>query len=136
MSQTMIPTPEDLISGSKATDAFRAAFKEFRADFAPSEHIHFPLGNPPVKVMRALCGLLEKYPELAIEHVEVNGRSGCSSYHGEISVNRGAKRFEFVWDCAWRAKQEGIKDFLGFPDQQRAVRQFGYRCFKEFRELG
>lgn len=130
---TSIPTLDQLLAASAATAEFRAAAVQFAADQKASDRIQFPSGrsNPPVKVLRAICGLLEFAPQLAIDRVSVSGEAGCSDYRGEITVN-SSLRFRFVWDCAWRAEQAGLKDWMGSPDQQKAAREFGYRCFEVF----
>jgi hypothetical protein len=47
-----------------------------------------------------------------------------------------AHRFAFVWDCRWRADEQGWIAPSGTPDQARAARVFGWRCFAEWRALG
>jgi hypothetical protein len=134
MQQDILPTPQQLIERSAATPAFRQAFEEFQNTRKPNQHIQFGYGDPPVKVMRAICGLLEIAAEFEVDRVEVSGRSGCSNYVGRVVVNGGEKTFSFVWDCAWKAREAGLTDFMGFPDQQQAARIFGYRCFEKFEE--
>ncbi len=135
MPEQTVPAPTELIEETSATAEFKASFEEFLKKQSPNDRIDFGAGNPPVKVLRALCGLFENCNGLAIDRVEVDGRSGCSDYRGRISVNGGEKEFAFVWDCAWKAREAGLTDFLGFPDQQRAVRQYNYRCFERFEEI-
>ena len=43
---------------------------------------------PRVKVERVLTQLLHAHPELAVERVQVRGRSGCSDFTGEVAVDR------------------------------------------------
>jgi hypothetical protein len=45
------------------------------------------------------------------------------------------RTFAFVWDCAWRAAQEGWVDKRGNPDQVRAAREFGWQCFSVWNDL-
>lgn len=129
-----IPTVDQLLEASAATSDFAAALRDFAANGKASERIRFSRGNPPVKVLRAICGLLEHDPSLAIENVVVEGHSGCSDYRGAIEVNGGASAYDFTWDCAWRAREQGWKDMFGDPDQIRAARTFGYRCFQHFKK--
>jgi len=63
--------------------------------------------------------------------VEIEGRSGCSNFTGECRLEPGGVRITFDWDCAWKARVEGLTAY-GFPDQQRAAQQFGYDCFRVF----
>jgi len=129
-----IPTTADLLESSAATSAFKDALLNAESMKSPNDRVRFSRGNPPVKVVRAISGLLEHSPALAIDRVEVSGASGCSDYRGEIVVNGGERRFRFVWDCAWKASEMGWTDFFGEPDQIRAARTFGYRCFEVLEE--
>lgn len=131
----VVPTLDELLQASAATPEFAAAARQLASEGRPNDRIAFTPGNPPVKVVRALCGLLELHPGLVIERAEVRGASGCSDYRGEILVNGGAHRFRFTWDCAWKASQLGWKDYFGEPDQIRAARTYGYRCFQHFEEI-
>ncbi|CAN5326452.1 hypothetical protein BH09SUM1_BH09SUM1_17100 [soil metagenome] len=131
---TTSPTLSELLEQSAATAEFRTAALEVQTKGRANERLQFGGGNPPVKAIRALCGLLESFPQLAIDRVEVEGASGCSDYRGEITVN-DSRRFRFVWDCAWKARDMGWKDYFGEPDQIRAAREFGYRCFEKFEEI-
>lgn len=134
MQDVIIPSVEELLSQSAATGAFRDAVVEFSKSQRSNDRVHFEPGNPPVKVLRAICGLLETQSALPIDRVEVAGASGCSDYRGTIKVNGGEKSFNFVWDCRWKAEQVGWKDYFGEPDQIRAARTFGYQCFEKFEE--
>lgn len=133
-AETKIPTVQELLQESAATPEFRAATEEFASSNKASDRIRFGPGNPPVKVLRTICGLLEYEPTLAIDRVEVAGASGCSDYRGTITVNGGEKKYKFVWDCAWKAREMGWKDMFGDYDQIKAARTFGYRCFESFGE--
>ena len=127
---------EQIIAESAATAPFKDALARFSADNRPSDLIRFNrTGNPPIKVLRAVLGLLESHPELPVEAVEVSGASGCSDYRGSIRAFPSGKEFRFVWDCAWRARQLGWEDHFGYPDQARAAREFGHRCFESFEEV-
>lgn len=86
---------------------------------------------PRVKVERVLTQLLHAHPALPVERVRLKASSGCSDFTGEIVAVAGNQeyRFSFEWCCAWRAEQQGWTDCFGFPDQMRAAREFGWRCF-------
>ncbi len=133
--EVMIPTTAELLDASNATPEFKTALLDFAASQKAGDRVRFPHGNPPVKVLRAISGLLEHAPTLEIDLVDVKGFSGCSDYRGEIIVNGGRQRFRFVWDCAWKAREVGYKDYFGDPDQIRAARTFGYRCFQTFEQV-
>ena len=93
---------------------------------------------PRVKVERVLTQLLHAHPELAIERVSVRAQSGCSDFSGELVAFDGETehRIAFTWCCAWRAEQEGWKDYFGFWDQARAAREYGWRCFQKWEYQG
>ncbi|MEP6618945.1 MAG: hypothetical protein ABJE47_06515 [bacterium] len=92
---------------------------------------------PRVKVERVLMQLLHEHPTMPVERVRVSARSGCSDFTGELVAVAGDKehRFGFTWCCAWKAEQEGWKDYFGFWDQARAAREFGWRCFVRWEAL-
>jgi hypothetical protein len=93
---------------------------------------------PRVKVERVLTQLFHAHPDLAIERVRLSGRSGCSDFTGEIvavTSDHAEHRFTFTWCCSWKAEQEGWKDCFGFWDQQRAAREFGWRCFQKWESV-
>jgi hypothetical protein len=100
----------------------------------PATRIQLDGHAPRVKVERVLTKLFQAHPELAIERVLVEGRSGCSDFTGSLTavVGNEQHRFAFTWCCAWRAEQEGWKDCFGFWDQGRAAREFGWRCFSRW----
>ncbi len=89
---------------------------------------------PRVKVERVLTQLFHTHPELPIERVSVRARAGCSDYVGEVVAHTGDEehRFTFEWCCAWKAEEQGWKDYFGFWDQARAAREFGWRCFRRW----
>ncbi|MDQ3697288.1 MAG: hypothetical protein M3373_04590 [Gemmatimonadota bacterium] len=126
----------ETLAASRAAEAFKGDVLAFAAGAAVGR-IHLNRRNPPIKVMRLLTQLLREEPELAIEKVRVDARSGCSDFTGVIEVEADGKvrRFGFSWCCRWRAEQEGWTDWLGFPDQIRAAREFGWRCFDIWQEL-
>lgn len=126
----------EFIQHSRATPAFRDALNAFLRTGAPNERVAFDAYAPPVKVERTLTRLLEAYPELAIERVEIAATSGCEFFSGKLVVHAegGTRQVRFHWDCKWRAQQEGWVDYFGFPDQSRAAREFGHDCFREWTE--
>ena len=93
--------------------------------------------TPRVKVLRVLAQLFDARPDLVVERVAVVGTSGCSDFAGTLTVHSaaGEHRFGFLWCCRWRAEQEGWTDPFGFPDQIRAAREFGWRCFARWEEM-
>jgi hypothetical protein len=120
-----------LIEQSHATENFKQAVNDLQSGRS-NPAIQFNRAVPPVKALRAISKLLEDSPHVAIDSIVLQGRSGCSDFEGTIQVNGGEMEFAFVWDCAWRAEQEGYKDHWGSPDQIRAAREFGYQCFQQF----
>ena len=116
---------------------------EFRKDVAgyaqgsPAERIRTVRHAPRIKVLRLLAQLLSEEPDLEIEHVSVDAWSGCSDFRGTITVTSrtGVKKFRFHWDCSWRAEQQGWFDAFNLPDQIRAAREFGWRCFSLWQEV-
>lgn len=131
---TTINTLDTILEGSAASDSFKDAVRQLEKGSVPSV-IMFNPGVPPVKALRGIMKLLEAEPNLAIENVNIQATSGCSDFVGTIEVNGGEVRFDFVWDCAWRAEQEKYTDHFGYPDQIRAAREFGYQCFKKFERV-
>jgi hypothetical protein len=121
---------------SRATEPFRDAVAAFLRDRRSGERIAFHLHSPPVKVERTLTRVLEAYPELEIERVEIEGVSGCEFFRGRATIHAEdqVRRVRFHWDCRWRAEQEGWTDYFGFADQTRAAREFGYDCFRTWEE--
>ena len=131
-----IPTLGDLIADSAATDSFRQAVAEFERG-GRSDRIVANAGAPAVKVLRAISQLLAAEPRLPIDSVIVEGRSGCSDFRGTLTARANGEdiRYDFVWDCAWRAEQAGFTTFWGGADQQRAAREFGWDCFQQFERV-
>jgi hypothetical protein len=127
---------QQILAASSATDDFKHDVRTFLST-GHAERIVVTRRAPQVKVVRVLAQLLSAEPELAVAAVRVNAISGCSDFVGVIDVESpdGIRRFEFAWDCAWRATQEGWTDYFGFPDQIRAARHFGWRCFRAWREV-
>lgn len=125
---------EELLDGSSATPEFKQAVEEL-ADGRFTGRIEASEGSPPVKVLRFVMKMLEQNPHTAFESVRVDAESTCSGFTGHAVAQPGELRFEFDWDCAWRAKEEGWKDAFGDPDQIRAARTLGYQCFRRFEKV-
>jgi len=124
-----------LLTGSSADDAFKAAVRAFPTG-RENARLHSPRSLPSVKVLRVVAQLLSEHPELVVHSVTVEGVSGCADFRGTMRVecSDGVREFEFLWDCRWRAVQAGWTDMFGFPDQIRAAREFGHRCFRTWTE--
>lgn len=125
-----------LLAASAASPAFKADVLAYAAG-KPAPRIQLARRSPSVKVMRVLSQLLAAESELVIEEVCVDGRSGCADFIGLLAVRTPTQihQFEFAWDCGWRAEQENWRDAFGFPDQIRAAQEFGWRCFRHWREV-
>lgn len=121
---------------SAATEPFRQAVGRFLRDGRACERVSFNHPSPPVKVERTLAKVLESYPELCIERVEIQAASGCEFFRGTAVIHAGGeeRRVRFDWDCRWRAESQGWRDYFGFPDQARAAREFGWDCFRCWQE--
>lgn len=122
---------QSLLQQSSATEEFKTAVQDLQGGRS-NPAIQFNRAVPPVKALRAISKLLEAAPNEEIRSVSIQARSGCSDFEGTVQVNGGEMEFRFVWDCAWRAEQEGYRDHWGSPDQIRAAREFGYQCFQQF----
>ena len=127
---------EQLLAASQAADSFKSAVRSYCEDKA-ADRIAVAGYVPPIKVKRLLKHVLHSEPELPIERVTLRGFSGCSDFVGTIEVHTvtGRQTFEFVWDCRWKAMQEGWNDYFGLPDQIRAAQEFDWRCFKHWRPV-
>lgn len=130
-----MPIDAQILERSRATDAFKQALRRY-ATRSDVEEIVTTRHLPRVKVLRLVTQLLHAHPEFQVERVHVDARSGCSDFEGHLVVEGAgeARVFEFVWDCRWRAEQEGWTDCFGFPDQIRAASEFDWRCFAEWKE--
>ena len=119
-----------------ATPEFLEAIERYAAG-ADEERIAVSRWVPRVKVLRVLTQLFDAEPELAVVRVALEAASGCSDFVGTLQVTTESSehRFTFAWDCRWRAEQEGWTDPFGFPDQIRAAREFGWRCFARWEEV-
>jgi hypothetical protein len=127
----------DFLATSAATDAFKADLIAF-AEHEPAPRIQSARHVPRIKILRVVTQLLHAEPGLEVDAVTVDGHSGCSDFKGTVTVVAGGETivFEFVWDCQWRAMQQGWVDHFGLPDQIRAAREFGWRCFEQWRRAG
>jgi hypothetical protein len=125
---------EELLDASRATDAFKAAVRDL-AEGRRQDRIATNPGSPPVKVLRFIMKLLELHPDEPFESLAVDAESSCSAFTGAAVAQPGDQRFEFDWNCAWRAREEGWKDAFGDPDQIRAARTLGYQCFRHFEKI-
>jgi hypothetical protein len=125
---------EEVLSKSRAAEEFKSAVRAFDDGFY-GEHIQIEGFAPSIKVRRVLTHILATEPNLPIERIAVRARSGCSTFIGTVHVHTESETrvFEFVWDCRWRAEQEGWTDCFGFPDQARAAREFDWRCFQHWK---
>jgi hypothetical protein len=122
---------ELILGKSQATDSFKLDVSAFCAGRS-APRVHVEGFAPRVKVERVLMQLLANESALPITRVVVRGRSGCSDFTGEVRVETVSETrvFDFVWDCRWRAEQEGWIDCFGLPDQMRAAQEFGWECFQ------
>ena len=123
-----------LLDASGATEAFRTDVLAY-ASRQPATRVIAPAGNPRVKVLRAISQLLHAEPQLAVDRVSVHAISGCADYVGSLTVTDAAgdtHRFEFEWNCEWKAREMGYVDGFGFPDQIRAAQEFDWRCFQRW----
>ena|SRR5437773_11458146 len=127
---------EHMLARSRAADEFKKAVRSF-CEGARAEHIRVEGVAPPIKVRRVLTHILATEPHLPIERIALRARSGCSDFIGTVHVQTATETrvFEFVWDCRWRAEQEGWTDCFGYPDQMRAAREYDWRCFQHWRLL-
>ena len=125
------------LKASQATAEFQADVRAY-ADFRDASRIVILRAAPRVKVLRVITQLVATHPDLVVDRVRIEGISGCADYRGtvvaEIAHDK-PRTFAFVWDCAWRAAREGWVDSRGSPDQVRAAREFGWRCFSVWNDL-
>lgn len=125
---------EELLDASSASPEFKSAVEQLSEGHLCGR-IEANEGSPPVKVLRFVMKMLEQNPTTAFESVRIDAESTCSGFSGHAVAQPGDQRFEFDWDCAWRAKEEGWVDGFGDPDQIRAARTLGYQCFRRFEEV-
>ena len=124
---------DKIIAESKAAEPFKDAVRSYW-DGTLGERIRVDGFAPPVKVQRLLTHILAAEADLPIEHITLRGRSGCSDFVGTVQIRTTSEThvYNFVWDCRWRAEQEGWTDCFGFPDQIRAAREYDWQCFERW----
>jgi hypothetical protein len=124
---------EQILAKSRAAEPFKRAVKSYGAG-GGQDHIRVDGYAPSIKVRRLLAHMLAVEAHLPIERISLRGRSGCSDFVGTVQVHTASETrvYEFVWDCRWRAEQEGWTDCFGFPDQIRAAREYDWRCFERW----
>jgi hypothetical protein len=126
---------EQLLARSMAAEPFkhvvRSLYDGHAYDPSPPDRVRLDRPIPRIKVRRLLTHVLAAEPDLVVERVVLSARSGCSDFAGVVHVHTTSETrvYEFVWDCRWRAEQEGWTDCFGFPDQLRAADEFDWRCF-------
>jgi hypothetical protein len=125
---------QSLLNASRATEEFKSEVRRY-FEGHDSPRIELVHRVPRIKVQRLIMHLLEAEPQLEVERIRVDARSGCSDFVGTVRVEAkdAVREFEFTWCCRWRAQQAGYRDFFGFPDQIRAAEEFKWRCFKLWR---
>lgn len=128
---------EQILSQSQAAEPFKSAVRSYCAGES-ADRIRIDGFAPSVKVRRLLAHILATEADLPIEQVSLRGRSGCSDFVGTVKLQTASETrvYDFVWDCRWRAEQEGWTDCFGFPDQIRAAREYDWRCFERWEPVG
>lgn len=128
---------EQILATSRAAEGFKADVRNYCAG-AGVDRIQIDGFAPRVKVRRLVTHILATEAHLPIEHITLRAQSGCSDFVGTVSVHANGEThvYEFVWDCRWRAEQEGWKDYFGFPDQIRAAQEYDWRCFEQWKPVG
>jgi hypothetical protein len=133
-----MPDLERILARSRADEALKSEVRSLSRIYVAHglDRVVTTRPTPAVKAQRVLTQLFAEHPELAAERVTVDATSGCSDFTGSLTVHAtdGVRVYDFLWCCRWRAEQEGWVDAFGFPDQVRAAREFGWRCFSEWRE--
>jgi hypothetical protein len=124
---------DQLLERSRAAESFKTAVRTF-SNKGGTEHIQVEGHAPSIKVKRLLAHILATESHLPIKRVSLRGQSGCSDFVGTVKIHTDDSThvYEFVWDCRWRAEQEGWTDYFGFPDQIRAAREYDWNCFERW----
>jgi hypothetical protein len=124
---------EQILARSMAAEPFKFAVRGYGMA-SSAERIRIDGYAPAVKVRRLLTHILATEAHLPIEQVTVRARSGCSDFAGTVKLQTATDThvYNFIWDCRWRAEQEGWTDYFGFPDQIRAAREYDWRCFERW----
>ncbi len=128
---------EPLLAASHAAAAFRTDLAAYEAR-QPAGRIAIMGPAPRVKVLRVIAQLLHAEPTLAVDRISVRAASGCADFAGELAatdVSGETHRFQFEWNCEWKARELGYTDYFGFPDQIRAAQEFGWRCFSQWERM-
>lgn len=128
---------EQILAQSQAAEPFKHAVRSYCAG-QHAERIRVDGFAPSVKVKRLLAHILSSESHLEIEKISLLARSGCSDFVGTVKLQTATEThvYDFVWDCRWRAEQEGWTDYFGFPDQIRAAREYDWRCFERWERAG
>src|SRR5262249_34839453 len=132
---------EQLLARSRAAEPFkhlvRSLYQGQAYDPSPVDRVALDRPVPRIKVRRLLTHVLAAHPDLVVERVALSARSGCSDFTGVVHVHTATDThaYEFVWDCRWRAEQEGWIDGFGLPDQIRAADEFDWRCFARWERV-
>jgi hypothetical protein len=129
------PELAELLTESRASEPFKSDVIRF-LETGSADRLQIRGHAPRAKVTRLLKQVLANHPDLDIEHLALNGQSGCSDFVGTVKVATASETrvFDFVWCCRWRAEEQGWTDYFGFPDQMRAAREYDWRCFRVWRE--
>lgn len=137
VEDTAVSDLEKLLETSRALEPFKRAVRSY-CETGSAEHIRVDGFAPAIKVRRLLAHILSTESQLPIQRIALRGRSGCSDFAGTVHVETpaGTHSYEFIWDCRWRAEQEGWTDCFGLPDQIRAAREYGWRCFQRWAPIG
>jgi hypothetical protein len=124
---------EQILAESRASETFKRAVRSYCSN-GRAESIRVEGFSPAIKVKRLLAHMLANEPHLPIEGILLRAKSGCSDFTGTVLVQTIGEThvYEFVWDCRWRAEQEGWTDCFGFPDQIRAAQEYDWRCFERW----
>jgi len=133
LEESRVSEMEQILAKSRAMEPFKRAVRSYSSS-GGGDHIRVDGSAPSIKVRRLLAHILTAEPHLPIERVSLRGRSGCSDFVGTVKVHTASETrvYEFVWDCRWRAEQEGWTDCFGYPDQIRAAREYDWRCFERW----
>lgn len=128
---------EQILARSSAAETFKNAVRGYCAT-GVDERIRIDGFAPRVKVRRLLAHILSTEAHLPIEGIMLRGRSGCSDFVGTVQVHTtsGSRTYEFVWDCRWRAEEQGWIDCFGLPDQIRAAEEYDWQCFQHWKPVG
>lgn len=124
---------ESILAQSQAAEPFKSAVRSYYAT-GSADRIRVEGFAPKIKVRRVLAQMLSAEASLPIEQVVLSAQSGCSDFVGTVRVQTATETrvYSFVWDCRWRAEQEGWTDCFGLPDQIRAAEEYGWRCFQRW----